>query len=83
MKRKAKESQDSTHHIIGDSVLAATEGIAANLPKLDSLKRTIQRQRERVLAAPVQPTNLKELELPSEYMPQSRKKCFYFVIPVR
>ena len=76
IKRKAKESQDSTHPIIVDSVLTATEGIAANLPKLDSLKRTIQRQRERVLTAPVQPTSLQELELPSEFMRTANEEVF-------
>ncbi|KAI6651292.1 hypothetical protein LOD99_5440 [Oopsacas minuta] len=54
IKRKARESQDSAHHIVGESLQTASEGTAAKLPKLDSLKRTIQRQRASALAAPVQ-----------------------------
>ncbi|KAI6655653.1 hypothetical protein LOD99_1793 [Oopsacas minuta] len=66
MKRRARESQDSTHHIVGESLQTASEGTAAKLPKLDSLKRTIQRQRASVLAAPAQPTTLAELALPAD-----------------
>ena len=56
MKRKARDSQNSSHHIVGECLETVTEGTAAKLPKLDSLKRTIQRQRVRQQAAPVQPT---------------------------
>ena len=54
IKRRARESQDSSHHIVGESVVTVSEGTAAKLPKLDSLKRTIQRQRVQQMAAPVQ-----------------------------
>ncbi|KAI6661256.1 hypothetical protein LOD99_10077 [Oopsacas minuta] len=67
IKRKARDTQDSSHQIIGEGMLTASEGTAAKLPKLDSLKRTIQRQRASVLSAPVQPTALAELVLPAEY----------------
>ncbi|KAI6657825.1 hypothetical protein LOD99_567 [Oopsacas minuta] len=67
IKRKAQESQDGAHHIVGESLQTASEGTAAKLPKLDSLKRTIQRQRASVLAAPAQPTTLAELALPAVY----------------
>ncbi|KAI6649838.1 hypothetical protein LOD99_6388 [Oopsacas minuta] len=67
IKRKARDTQDGSHHIIGEGMLTAPEGTAAKLPKLDSLKRTIQRQRASVLSAPVQPTALSELVLPAEY----------------
>ena len=62
IKRKAELTQDSTHQIVGNSLLSVSEGIVVKLPKLDSLNRTIQRQRQRVLAAPSQPLNLLELE---------------------
>ncbi|KAI6657823.1 hypothetical protein LOD99_565 [Oopsacas minuta] len=68
IKRKAQESQDGAHHIVGESLQTASEGTAAKLPKLDSLKRTIQRQRASVLAAPAQPTTLAELALPAVYV---------------
>ena len=50
-----------------------SEGTAA---KLDSLKRTIQRQRERVLAVPIQPTTLEELNLPPEYQQTAKEEQF-------
>ena len=67
IKRKAKESQDGSYHIVGECLETISEGIAAVLPKLDSLKRTIQRQRVRHLAAPVQPDTLEKLILPEQY----------------
>ncbi|KAI6660174.1 hypothetical protein LOD99_10515 [Oopsacas minuta] len=76
MKRKARESQDSTHHIVGESFQTASEGTAAKLPKLDSLKRTIQRQRASVLAAPAQPTTLAELTLPAVYQQTAKEEQF-------
>ena len=56
--RKARESQDSSHQIVGESSETVSEGTATKLPKLDSLNRTLQRQREQQLAAPAQPTSL-------------------------
>ncbi|KAI6656058.1 hypothetical protein LOD99_11355 [Oopsacas minuta] len=76
MKRKAWESQDSTHHIVGASLQTASEGTAAKLPKLDSLKRTIQRQRASVFAAPAQPSTLAELALPAVYQQTAKGEQF-------
>ena len=67
IKRKAQETQDTSYSIVGESLLTVSEGTASKLPKMDSLKRTIQRERERVLAAPVQPATLEELNLQPEY----------------
>ena len=53
MKRKASETQDSSHLIQGDSLLTVLEGVSGKLPKLTSLKGTIQPQREQVLVAPL------------------------------
>ena len=64
IKRKAELTQDSIHQIVGKSLLSVSEGIVVKLPKLDSSKRTIQSQRQRVLAAPSQPLNPLELEIP-------------------
>ena len=50
--RKATESQDGSHHIVGDSLFTASEGVLVKLPKLTRFKRIIQWQRERVFAAP-------------------------------
>ena len=76
MKRKARDSQDSSHHIVGEGLETVTEGTAAKLPKLDSLKRTIQRQRVRQQAAPVQPATLEQLTLPEEYKQTSKGEQF-------
>ncbi|KAI6651165.1 hypothetical protein LOD99_5516 [Oopsacas minuta] len=73
---KSTESQDSTHHIVGESLQTASEGTAAKLPKLDSLKRTIQRQCASVLAAPAQPTTLAELALPAAYQQTAKGEQF-------
>ena len=52
IKRKARDSQDSSHQIVGESLLTVSEDTTAKLSKLDSLKRTIQRQRVQQLALP-------------------------------
>ena len=43
IKRKAVDSQDTSHQIVGESLQTVSERVAAKLPKLDSLKRSIQR----------------------------------------
>ncbi|KAI6658382.1 Myotubularin-related protein 8, partial [Oopsacas minuta] len=68
--------EDSAHHIVGESLLTASEGTAAKLPKLDSLKQTIQRQRSSVLAAPVQPTTLAKLALLTVYQQTAKGEPF-------
>ena len=72
MKRKARDSQDGSHHIVGEGLETVTECTAAKLPKLDSLKHTIQRQQ----AAPVQPATLEQLTLPEEYKKTSKGEQF-------
>ncbi|KAI6651326.1 hypothetical protein LOD99_5297 [Oopsacas minuta] len=58
------------------SLHPASGGIVAKLSQLDSLKRTIQRQRASVLAAPAQPTTLAELVLPAEYQQTAKGEQF-------
>ena len=76
LKRKASETQDSSHHILGNSLITVSEGVSVKLPKLTSLKRTIQRQRERELAAPVQPLSLEELIFPPDYQQTAKGEQF-------
>ena len=76
IKRKAVDSQDTSHQIVGESLQTVSEGVAAKLPKLDSLKRSIQRQRVRQLAAPVQPATLEHLCLPEEYQKTAKNEQF-------
>ena len=71
MKRKASKTQDSTHLIVGDNLLTVSEGVSVKLPKLTSLKRTIQRQRARILAARAQPLTFEELIIPPDYQTNS------------
>ena len=78
VKRKASETQDSSHLIVGDSLLTVSDGVSVKLPKLTSLKRTIQRQRERILAAPAQPLTLEELILPPDYQQTAKGENFLF-----
>ena len=42
---KARLHTDTTHYIIGDSLETETESTVIKLPKLDSLKRTVRRER--------------------------------------
>ena len=76
LKRKAKDTQESSHYIVSDSLQTNTEGAAAKLPKLDSLKRTIQRQRVHHNIVMVQPTSLEQLFLPEEYKLTSKGEPF-------
>ena len=76
MRRQALRSQDSSHHVVGKCLLTVSECTTAKLPKLDSLKRTIQRQRVQALAAPAQPSTLEQLTLPAEYKKTARGEQF-------
>ena len=76
LKRKAKHTQDSSHDIVSDSLQTVTEGATAKLPKLDSLKRTIQRQRVHHNVVTVQPTSMEQLFLPEEYKLKSKGEPF-------
>ena len=76
VKRKARDTNDTTHHIIGDSLDTATESTVIKLPKLDSLKRTIRRKRQTIDAAPVQPESLDELVIPPEYQMTAKGENF-------
>ena len=66
-KRRAIESNDPVHHIVGDELEdAATESVV-KLPKFDSLKLTIRRERQILNAVPAQPECIEELIIPPEY----------------
>ena len=76
IKRTAAQTQDSTHHIVGESVSNITDGTAAKLLKLNSLKRTIQRERRKANFVPVQPESLVELEIPMDFMKTAKNEIF-------
>ena len=70
IKREARDQ------IVSASLVTVSEGTAVKMPRLDSLKRTIQRQRVRHLAAPAQPTSLEQLVLPAEYQLTAKGEQF-------
>ena len=76
IKRKAQETQDSTHCIIGEHLISVCEGTAAKLPKIESLKRTIRRQRQVTNSVLPQPSNLEHLEIPEVYKRTSKGDVF-------
>ena len=76
LKRKAQETQDTTHHIIGQGVMVLTEGAAAKLPKLESLKRTIRRQRQSTTNFRPQPATLEDHQIPDEYQRTNKGDLF-------
>ena len=74
VKRKARDTNDTTHHIIGHSLDPATESSVIKLPKLDSMKRTIRRERHIIDAAPGQ---LESLDvIPQEYQITAKGENF-------
>ena len=60
IKRKAVETQDSSHHISAEGVLSISDMTAVKLPKMNNLKRTIQRKRSITNSIPVQPESLEQ-----------------------
>ena len=76
IKRKAHQTQDSTHHIIGENLALVTQSAAIKLPKIDSLKRTIRSQRQIVNHACPQPLTLADLVLPTEYQQTNKGDQF-------
>ena len=76
MKRKARQTHDTTHYILGDELEIITASTAAKLPKLDSMKRTIRRERQARDMAPVQPESLHDLAIPPEFMITAKEENF-------
>ena len=76
LKRKAQETQDTTHHIIGQGVMILNEGATAKLPKLESLKRTIRRQTiNDQFSSPT--CDLEDLQFPDEYQRRNKGDLFF------
>ena len=57
MKRKARDTHDSTHYIIGNELETTIGPTAVKLPKIESMKRTIRRERQESDSAPIQTVN--------------------------
>ena len=75
IKRKAVETQDSSHHISAEGVLSISDMTAVKLPKMNSLKRTIQRRRSITNSIPVQPESLEELQLSFKELQRMMYSC--------
>lgn len=69
MKERAAEVGLTTQEIVvGErELLPEAAGGDPSMPKLPSLKRAIQREREQVHMEPVLPRNLEELQIPEQY----------------
>jgi hypothetical protein len=66
IKNTAVSTQNTTARILADSLILSPS-VSSKLPKLKSLKRTIQRQRQILNKAPENPENLQELIIPQEF----------------
>jgi hypothetical protein len=69
IKKKAKTTQESTHHIAASASVSEEISVAVTvqLPKVANIKQTIRRVRHAAQAPLPNPTNLEELDLPEEY----------------
>ena len=76
MKCKARQTHNTTHHILGDELEIIFGPTAAKLPKLDSIKRIICRERQVRDIAPVQPETLHDLAIPPEFMIIAKEQHF-------
>ena len=81
MKRRARDTNDTTYYVIGDSLETETESTVIKLPKLDSLKRTVRRERQANNAAPAQPESLQDLINPPEYQETTKGENFLLYDP--
>lgn len=66
-KNQAVATQDTPHLLVARAFNNATAAIVPNLPRCDSLKRTIRNVRNRVGNLPANPQSLEELQFPPEY----------------
>jgi len=80
VRAEATESRENPEIIIGNATLGLANEVRASL-HIGNLKRTIQRERIRNQAAPVNPNSLETLVIPDEYRiitKTSAKKTFYY-----
>ncbi|KAI6647824.1 hypothetical protein LOD99_8411 [Oopsacas minuta] len=76
MKRKARQTHDTTHHILEDELGIITDSRAAKLPKLDCMKHTIRRERQVRDITPVQPESLHDIAIPHEFTITAKEENF-------
>ncbi|KAF0752026.1 MULE domain-containing protein, partial [Aphis craccivora] len=67
MKKIAKETELSSQVVLSTMSKEVTESVASKLPGISSMKKTIQRIRQKEIMAPANPRTLDELVIPAEY----------------
>ncbi|XP_063994399.1 uncharacterized protein LOC135171755 [Diachasmimorpha longicaudata] len=67
MKRRAADTPETPAQIINNSLTGCPSSVKAKLPKKDSLRKIIERVRNKVNAVPPAPANLEELIIPDNY----------------
>ena len=63
MKRKIRTEADTPHEIVSQVVAKLGEGVASNLPKLDTLKRTLRNCRQRYINSHSEDINIPDEQL--------------------
>ena len=76
IKRKAADTQETTHSIVVSEISKLNEESAVYLPRLDSLKRPICRSRKRAENVPSEPTSLNTLQIPEAYTKTNKGEPF-------
>ena len=76
IRKRAIESRDAPALIIAEATAKLNPAAIAQLPPLDSMKRTIRGERKIELGAPANPNNTLELEIPDSYKVTKRGKLF-------
>ena len=80
VKRRARDTTDTTQQILSDVLLvrSTSDAIATKLPKLDSLKRTIRRERKEGKRIPRKSESLEEIVIPPDYRLPVKKENFLY-----
>ena len=65
---------------MGEELEESSEATVAKLPKLESIKRTIRRERQVAETVPVQPDSLQDLVILPEYTLTAKGIIFYCTI---
>ena len=67
MRKRARETEESTSVVLSVGTQDVCEASQGALPAVSSMKRTVQRTRQRCKKTPPCPKSLTELQIPSEY----------------
>ena len=74
--KRSIESRDAPALIIAEATAKLNPAAIAQLPPLDSMKRTIRGERKIELGAPANPNNTLEIEIPDSYKVTERGELF-------